>query len=195
MLFARGRYKEAAGAFEAAVARAPERLDACYNAAKALIRTRRWSLAVPHLARARELAPTNEDVWFELRTLLLRLSRSRRRRKIACVSRRWRAVGAARGRRPLAARMRGGDAVREAAALERALAWPYAEGDAELVAELLALLQYVDVPQERLFSIYRTYDRLQQARPARYGAARAAASPTTIRCGASAICPPIFAIT
>ena len=164
MLFARGRYNEAAGAFEAAVTRAPERVDATFNAAKALIRAKRWSLAVPHLVRARELAPTNEDVWFELRTLLMLLSRFEdadldfeRFEAAASPSARL-VVGA------LATRMRGGDAVREAVALQRALAWPYSEGDAELVAELLALLQYVDVPQERLFSIYQTYDRLQQAR-------------------------------
>ena len=164
MLFARGRYKEAAGAFEAAVTRAPTRLDASYNAAKALIRTKRWSLAVPHLARARELAPANEDVWFELRSLLLRLSRYE---EAAEDFERFEAVAVPSARLVVAAlgsRMRGGDAAREAAALERALDWPYAEGNEELVAELLALLQYVDVPQERLFSIYRTYDRLQQAR-------------------------------
>jgi predicted O-linked N-acetylglucosamine transferase (SPINDLY family) len=164
MLFARGRYKEAAGAFEAAVARSPERLDASYNAAKALIRTKRWSLAVPHLTRARELAPANEEVWFELRTLLLRLSRFE---EAAADCERFEAVAAPSARLAVAVlstRMHGGDAVRESVALERALAWPYAEADAELVAELLALLQYVDVPQERLFSMYRTYDRLQQAR-------------------------------
>ena len=164
MLFARGRYKEAAGAFEAAVTRAPGRLDASYNAAKALVRTKRWSLAVPHLIRARELAPTHEDVWFELRTLFLRLSRFEDA-DLDCE--RFEAVASPSARLAVAAlamRMRGGDAVREAIALERALGWPYAEGDAELVAELLALLQYLDVPQERLFSIYRTYDRLQQAR-------------------------------
>lgn len=76
MLFARGRYREAAGAFEAAAARAPTRLDACYNAAQALIRARRWSLAVPHLVRARELSPGDENVWFDLRTLYLRLFRN-----------------------------------------------------------------------------------------------------------------------
>jgi protein O-GlcNAc transferase len=164
MLFARGRYREAAGAFEAAVARAPTHLDASYNAAKALIRTKRWSLAVPHLARARELAPVNEDVWFELRALLSRLSRFE---EAAADFERFEAVAAPSARLAVAAlstRMRGGDAAREAVALERALDWPYAEGDEELVAELLALLQYVEVPQERLFSVYRTYDRLQQAR-------------------------------
>ena len=164
MLFARGRYKEAAGAFEAAVTRAPTRLDASYNAAKALIRTKRWSLAVPHLVRARELAPANEDVWFELRSLFLRLSRFE---EAADDFERFEAVAAPSARlvvAALASRMRRGDAAREAAALERALDWPYAEGHEELVAELLALLQYVDVPQERLFSVYRTYDRLQQAR-------------------------------
>jgi predicted O-linked N-acetylglucosamine transferase (SPINDLY family) len=164
MLFARGRYKEAAGAFEAAVTRAPTRLDASYNAAKALIRTKRWSLAVPHLVRARELAPANEDVWFELRSLFLRLSRFE---EAVDDFERFEAVAAPSARlvvAALASRMRRGDAAREAAALERALDYPYAEGHEELVAELLALLQYVDVPQERLFSVYRTYDRLQQAR-------------------------------
>ncbi|MEO8674029.1 MAG: hypothetical protein ABI569_00520 [Casimicrobiaceae bacterium] len=163
MLFARGRYKEAAGAFEAAVALAAARLDASYNAAKALIRTKRWSLAVPHLVRARELAPANEDVWLELRGLLLRLARLEeaaddfeRFEKVAAPSARI-AVAA------LSTRMRGGDAMLETVAQERALDWPYAEGDEALVAELLALLQYLDVPQERVFSVYRTYDRLQQA--------------------------------
>jgi predicted O-linked N-acetylglucosamine transferase (SPINDLY family) len=164
MLFARGRYKEAAGAFEAGVARAPTRLDASYNAAKALIRTKRWSLAVPHLVRARELAPDNEDVWFELRSLYLRLSRHE---DAAADCERFEAFASPSARLAVAAlatRMRGSDAVREAVALERALEWPYAAGDEGLVAELLALLQYLDVPQERLFSLYRTYDRLQQAR-------------------------------
>ena len=142
--------------------RAPTRLDASYNAAKALIRTKRWSLAVPHLVRARELAPANEDVWFELRSLFLRLSRFE---EAADDFERFEAVAAPSARlvvAALASRMRRGDAAREAAALERALDWPYAEGHEELVAELLALLQYVDVPQERLVSVYRTYDRLQQ---------------------------------
>ena len=164
MLFARGRYREAAGAFEAAAARAPDRLDACYNAAKALIHAKRWSLAVPHLVRARELAPANADVWFELRSLYLRLSRHE---DAAQDCERFEADGKPSARRAVAAlatRMRGGDAVRDAVALERALDWPYKDGDEEQVAELLALLQYLDVPQERLFSVYRTYDRLQQAR-------------------------------
>lgn len=164
MLFARGRYKEAAGAFEAALARAPERLDASYNAAKALVHAKRWSLAVPHLVRARALAPANEDVWFELRALFLRLGRLE---EAAEDTARFEASGAPSARlavAALAARLRGGDAVAEAAALERALDWPYAEGEETLVAELLALLQYVDLAQERLFSVYRTYDRLQQAR-------------------------------
>src|SRR5512143_22204 len=164
MLFARGRYKEAAGAFEAALARAPERLDASYNAAKALVHAKRWSLAVPHLVRARALAPANEDVWFELRALFLRLGRLE---EAAEDTARFEASGTPSARlavAALAARLRGGDAVAEAAALERALDWPYAEGDEALVAELLALLQYVDLAQERLFSVYRTYDRLQQVR-------------------------------
>jgi predicted O-linked N-acetylglucosamine transferase (SPINDLY family) len=164
LLFARGRYAEAARAFEAAAARAPGRLDARYNAAKALMHAKRWSLAVPHLAGARELAPANEDVWFELRALLLRLNREE---DAAADFLRFEAVARPSARTVVAAlsvSMKRGDAAREAACLERALAWPYAEGDEGPVAELLALLQYVDVPHERLFAVYRTYDRLQQAR-------------------------------
>src|SRR4029453_13851187 len=134
---------EGAGGLEGRVTAAPARLDASYNAAKALIRTKRWSLAVPHLVRARELAPANEDVWFELRTLFLRLSRFE---EAADDFERYEAVAAPSARSvvaALASRMRGGDAAREAAALERALDWPFAEGQEELVAELLALLQYV----------------------------------------------------
>lgn len=164
LLFGRGRYTEAARAFEAAAARAPDRLDARYNAAKALMHAKRWSLAVPHLAAARELAPANEDVWFELRTLLLRLNREE---DAAADFLRYEAVARPSARTVVAAlsvSMKRGDAAQEATCVERALDWPYAEGDEGLVAELLALLQYVDVPHERLFAVYRTYDRLQQAR-------------------------------
>jgi predicted O-linked N-acetylglucosamine transferase (SPINDLY family) len=166
MLFRRGRYREAAGAFEAAATRAPARLDAAYNAAKSLIHAKRWSLAVPHLVRARELAPANEDVWFELRSVFLRLGRTD---DAAADCERFEAVAAPSARvvvAALATRLRGGDAGREETALERALDWPYAEGDEAEVGELLALLQYVEVPQERLFAAYRTYDRLQRARTA-----------------------------
>jgi protein O-GlcNAc transferase len=164
VLHVRGRYLEAASSFEAAAARAPQRIDAWYNAAKALVRAKRYSLAVPHLVRARELAPANEDVWFELRALLLRLNRAE---AAAADCERFEQAARPSARlvvAQLAARMRGGDAERERAALEQALAWPYADADAEIVGELLALLQYVDVAQEQLYSVYRTYDRLMQAR-------------------------------
>jgi predicted O-linked N-acetylglucosamine transferase (SPINDLY family) len=164
VLHVRGRYLEAASSFEAAAARAPQRIDAWYNAAKALLRAKRYSLAVPHLVRARELAPANEDVWFELRALLLRLGRAE---EAAADCERFAQVGPPSARlvvAQLATAMRGGDAERERAALEQALAWPYVEADAEIVGELLALLQYVDVAQEQLYGVYRTYDRLMQAR-------------------------------
>ncbi len=164
LLFARGRYVESAGAFEAAGARAPARLEAWVKAAKALTRTKHWRRAVPHLGRARELAPDNEEIWAELRMLLLRSGRDEDadadflRFEMAATPSARTAVTA------LGAAMRRGDAAREAVCLERALDWPYADGDEAIVAELLALLQYVDVRQERLYAVYRTYDRLQQAR-------------------------------
>ncbi len=164
LLFARGRYAEAAGAFESAAVRAPDRLDASVSAAKALTHAKRWSLAVPHLARARDLAPTNEEIWSELRTLLLRLDRNE---DAAADFRRFEATARPSARTVVAAldaSMQEGDATREAACLERALDWPFGDGDEGPVAELLALLQYTDVQHERLYSVYRTYDRLQQAR-------------------------------
>jgi predicted O-linked N-acetylglucosamine transferase (SPINDLY family) len=119
---------------------------------------------MPHLARARELAPTNEDIWAELQTLLLR---SGREEDADADFLRFETVAMPSARTVVAAlriAMKRGDAAREAASLERALEWPYAEGDEGQVADLLALLQYVDVRQERLYAVYRTYDRLQQAR-------------------------------
>ncbi len=164
LLFARGRYVESAGAFEAAAARAPARLDAWVKAAKALMRTKHWSRAVQHLARARELAPANEEIWAELRTLLLR---SNRDEDADADFARFEAAAAPSARTVVVAlrvAMKRGDAAREEISLERALEWPFAAGDEGEVALLLALLQYVDVRQERLYAVYRTYDRLQQTR-------------------------------
>ena len=164
LLFARGRYAESAGALEAAAARAPTRPDAWLKAAHALMRTKHWARAIPHLAHARELAPASEEIWAELRTLLLRSGRGEdadadflRFDTVATPSARTVVTG-------LDVAMKRGDPAREAACLERALEWQYAEGDEGQVALLLSLLQYVDVRQERLYAIYRTYDRLQQAR-------------------------------
>ena len=164
LLFARGRYVESAGALEAAAARAPTRLDAWLKAAHALMRTRHWARAIPHLARARELAPASEDIWAELRALLLRSGRGE---DADADFLRFDAIATPSARTVVAAldvAMKFGDPAREAACLERALEWQYAEGDEGQVALLLSLLQYVDVRQERLYAIYRTYDRLQQAR-------------------------------
>ena len=164
VLFGLGRYGESASAFEAAVARSPERVDANFNAAKALIRAKRWSLAVPHLERARALVPANEDVWFELRGLLLRLNRED---DAAADFRRFEATVQPSARTVVAslrARFREGDATGEEADIARALDWPYAAADADLVAEVLALIQYVDLLPLRLLQLYRTYDRLQQTR-------------------------------
>jgi tetratricopeptide (TPR) repeat protein len=128
LLFARGRYAEAAGAFDAAPARVPGRLEASISAAKALTRAKRWSLAVPHLARARELAPASEEVWSELRALLLRLDRNE---DAAADFRRFEAPARPSARTVVAAldaSMQDGDATREAACLERALDWPSSSG-------------------------------------------------------------------
>ena len=163
LLFGLGRYAEAASAFEAAIARSPGRVDAAFNAAKALIRAKRFSLAVPHLERARALAPANEDIWFELRSLLLTLNRED---DAAADLRRFELVAQPSARTVVAALracFREGDAAREEHAVALALEWPYAAADANLVAEVLALIQYVDLPPPRLLQLYRTYDRLQQA--------------------------------
>jgi protein O-GlcNAc transferase len=164
--YRQGRYPAAAAAFEAALLRAPDRLDGCYNAARAQIGAKRWSLALPHLERARALAPANEDVWFELRAVLLLLNRED---DAAADLRRFAAVAPPSARTVVAAlraAFRDGDAESEKAALERALRWPYAAADAELVAEVLALVQYADVAPVEILALYRAYDRLQQARRA-----------------------------
>ena len=195
MLFARGRYKEAAGAFEAAVARAPSRLDASYNAAKALIHAKRWSLAVPHLQRARELAPTNEDVWFELRTLFLRLDRGRGGGGgLRALRADRRAVGAARrrGTRHADARRRCGAGSRRARTRARLAVRRGRRGARRGAARAPAV--------RRCGAGAPVFD-LPHLRPAAAGAGFATRhrSPgrvaTTTPCCASVTCPPIFVTT
>jgi protein O-GlcNAc transferase len=163
--FAQGRYADAATAFEAGAACAPERLDARFNAARAHVAAGHYSLALPHLAAARALAPTNEDVWQEHRSLLLLLRRDEealadflRFESVAPVTPRVAVAGLAEARRM-------GDAAREARYLALALGAAYGPEHLAHVATLLAQVQYMDIAPADLQRLYATYDRLQHTAP------------------------------
>src|SRR5947207_1541027 len=163
VLHAARDFEGARAAFEAALVRDGEHLAARVNLALTLNGLQRYSLALPHLFQARERAPADATIWWILRTSLLRLRRDEdalsdflRFEPFATVS--ARATIAA-----LWAARRIGDAEREERALAAALSFPYARGDAPLVADALALVQYHDVERAALFDLYRTYDGLMRA--------------------------------
>jgi predicted O-linked N-acetylglucosamine transferase (SPINDLY family) len=155
--------------FERALAVDPDHLAARVDLAHALIRQRRYSLAVPHLAHARSLAPAEEAIWWLLRGTLLALGREEEALQDLLAFER---SGGASGRvkvAALASARRLGDAQYEARALAEALAFPYAPGDAALVSEVLALVQYHDIDPPALLALYDAYDRLARGEIAARG--------------------------
>ncbi len=154
------RLADAAVVFEAAAGCAPERLDARFNAARTWIRVRRWRIALPHLRAARELAPSNEAVWNELRGVLRMLRREDeahedflRFEAVAPMSTSLAVAGYYASRRM-------GDKERQMRYRDLALGAEYRPGEAPLVSVLLAQIQTDDVAPERILALYRTYDRL-----------------------------------
>src|SRR5437870_3456503 len=144
-----------------AISRAPARrsklrwsaMAARVNLALMLNKLKRYSLALPHLFKARERAPADESIWRMLRASLLRLGRHED------------ALADLLRFEPYPARAarRMGGVQREERAVAAALSYPYARGDSELVAEAVAHMQYHDVSRESLLELYRTYDRVVRA--------------------------------
>ncbi len=163
VLFARGDFREAALAFETATRIAPDAVHAYANLGLCRQRLAQWSLAVAPLARARDLAPADEAIWWTLRGTLLAL----RRDEDALADFLRLDPHAPRSVRVLVAALvsarRMGDAAREERALAAALAHEFVPGDSALVGELLALLQYSDVAPAQLMAMYETCDRLTRA--------------------------------
>jgi predicted O-linked N-acetylglucosamine transferase (SPINDLY family) len=161
--FLRGDYAAAQRAFEAALARNADHLAARVDLAQALLRQRRYSLALPHLVRARALAPGSEAIWWLLRGVLLVLRRDQAALDDFLAFER-RAQRSSRVRVAALASARGlGDAAFEARALADVLSHAFAPGESALVAEVLAQVQYFDVAPDALLALYDRYDALVRA--------------------------------
>jgi len=162
VLYAAGDVDGAAAAFEAAIARDPGHVAAHVNLALALVRLRRYRAAIPLLERARSLAPADETIWWLLRGNLLRVARTEDARADFLRFQPYaptspRVVAAA-----LSATRAGDDPAREAQALADALAHPFVPGEAALLAEVLAQVQYADVALGTVAALYRAYDGLMR---------------------------------
>jgi len=165
LLSGQRRFADAAVVFEAAAGCAPDRLDARFNAARTWIRVRRYSIALPHLRAARQLAPANEAVWIELRGVLQMLRREEEAHEdfltfeaAAPMSANLAVAGYYTSRRM-------GDKDRQVRYRDLALAAEYKALHAPLVSVLLAQVQYDDVAPERILALYRAYDRLVHSGP------------------------------
>ena len=160
--FVQGDFAAAAASFEAALDRDPVHLAAHVDLAQARIRQRRYSEAIPLLLRGRTLAPADEAIWWLLRGACLALGRDEDA-LMDFLAFEPRAPATARLRvSALSAARRLGDATREARALAAALEQPFGPGEAPLVGELLALLQYFDVAPAALLALYDRYDALMR---------------------------------
>src|SRR5439155_11227594 len=71
VLHAARDFEGARASFEAALERDGEHLAARVNLALMLNKLKRYSLALPHLFKARERAPADESIWWMLRASLL----------------------------------------------------------------------------------------------------------------------------
>ena len=120
------------------------------NLGLTLQRRGRWRLALPHLERARALAPADVRAWFALRTTLLLLGRV----EDALQDFLRFEPGA-----PLSAELVTSglifsrflpDPAYEARYLPRALDWAYRPDQAELAAVTLSRAQYCDLPRDSL---------------------------------------------
>ena len=177
VLFGAQRYAEARVAFEEALAREPRHLAANVNLALTLHRLQRYAEAYGPLRLARDLAPTDETIWWLMRGNLL----LRRRDEEALQDHLAFMPHAARSARVVVAELasvrRLGDAARDDAALAAVVDHPFASGESALVAEALALVQYFDVAPADMLNLYRTYDRLVREELATTGRAAAQARP------------------
>jgi predicted O-linked N-acetylglucosamine transferase (SPINDLY family) len=165
--FDSGDYPKAQAAFESAVVLDVSSVEAAVNLGLTLQRLGEAQAAQPHFERARALAPNNTQAWFALRGNLLALGRLDdavqdflRFRQGAPASAELVVTGL------MFARMTG-DAGDETRYLEAAIDWPYRPDQVELAAVTVARLQYHDVAPATIARMYRTYDRLQQARTTR----------------------------
>jgi len=163
LCYRQSRHADAERHFERALQLAPDSVEALGNLALTFNARKRYRLALPYLRRARAVAPDDEDVWFTLRASLVALGLDDEASDDFLAFERQAKPSARLVTTGVAAAMLLGDDARLAKYLRLAVDWPYAPADAHLVAGVLARLQYLDVARETLASVYRTYNRLQQA--------------------------------
>jgi len=166
--FHAGHYADAQQAFERALALDANSVEALGNLGLTLQRRSQWGAALPHLQRARALAPTDARAWFAMRTSLLLLGRVEeaiddflRFEPGAPLSAELVTTGLMFSRFV-------GDPSYEEKYLPLALEWPYRPDQADLAAVTVARAQYCDLPRAALLELYHKYDRLQQQNRSRF---------------------------
>jgi predicted O-linked N-acetylglucosamine transferase (SPINDLY family) len=162
--FAQGAFADAAQAFLRAAELEPAQAAHCFNAGIAWERLQAWSRAAAAHRAAYERAPENTAIWEACDRVLAFLGRpddaaalfADHVRRVP-MSARLAAAGL------LYARM-GADAALEARCLEQALAWDYGPEERPALVHALSLMQYHDVPRERLHALYVRANAFAQAK-------------------------------
>ena len=160
------RYADAEHCFRASASLEPGLAAAHRNLGVTLMRLSRSVEALPPLRRARELLPADEEVWLLLRNALIACGREQEAledflcfESHAPLSAKVVGVGFA------TARLLPGEA-HEQKYLLLALDFPFTPADTQVLASIVAGIQYCDAAQEDILRLYRTYDDLMQAQRA-----------------------------
>ncbi|MEP7181184.1 MAG: tetratricopeptide repeat protein [Betaproteobacteria bacterium] len=162
--FARAAFDDSANAFLRAAVLDAANAGYPFNAGMAWERLQAWSRAADAYRSAYERAPSNTAIWEALDRVLGFLGRPDDAAALfaehvrrAPMSARLAAAGL------LYARM-GADPALEARCLEQALAWDYQPENRPALVHALSLMQYHDVPRERLHALYVRANEFAQAK-------------------------------
>ena len=159
-----GRLAEAEAAFREAAALNPGLYQAHYNLALVLRRLGRWSESIEPLRKAVAIAPGESAAWNHLYSGLMTL---RRVDEAVDAFLAWEGnvtPGPELALAGLTTSRLLSDPGRERRYVDLCLDWPFAEAEPTQLAEILAQIQYFDVPQEPIAELYRRYDASMAAK-------------------------------
>jgi protein O-GlcNAc transferase len=155
-----GRYEEALERFRAAAATNPSLALAQFNQGLVLQRLGRWSESVEPLRAALALSPADARAWDHLYDALMRLLRQDEALEAFVAFEAHAAPSPELALTGLTLSRLLCDRERERRYLDLCLRWPFEREHAGQLAQILAQIQYFDVPGEQILSVYQRYAKL-----------------------------------
>ncbi len=163
----REQLEQAQNSYELALQIKQDLVQARFNLGLVLKKRGRVTQAVEHFRAACRLAPGHVEAWSNLCDLLLALRRNEEWLEAFLEAERTLPTSSFILLTGLAACRYLGDFERERRYLARALDWQFAPHELDMASRLLRIIQYFDVGQEHLLSLYQRYNALASLGPRR----------------------------